>query len=59
MQKILIVEDDATISHLVAKNLRNWGYEVAEVEDFQAVLAFAYYLAQQVQSPLAAMNNFF
>lgn len=38
MQKILIVEDDATISHLVAKNLRNWGYEVAEVEDFQAVL---------------------
>ncbi|TCD46117.1 DNA-binding response regulator [Streptococcus sp. X16XC17] len=38
MQKILIVEDDATISHLVTENLRNWGYEVAEVEDFQAIL---------------------
>ncbi len=38
MQKILIVEDDATISRLVAKNLANWGYEVAQVEDFQAVM---------------------
>lgn len=38
MQKILIVEDDATISRLVAKNLATWGYEVAEVSDFQAVL---------------------
>lgn len=38
MQKILLVEDDATISHLVAKNLRNWGYDVAEVTDFQQIL---------------------
>ncbi|CRH85902.1 sigma-54 dependent response regulator [Chlamydia trachomatis] len=38
MQKILIVEDDATISRLVAKNLTTWGYEMEEVTDFQAVL---------------------
>lgn len=38
MQKILIVEDDATISRLVAKNLTNWGYQVEEATDFQAVL---------------------
>lgn len=38
MQKILIVEDDATISRLVAKNLTTWGYDVEEVTDFQAVL---------------------
>ncbi len=38
MQKIVIIEDDVTIRQLVAKNLRNWGYEVAEVEDFQTVL---------------------
>ncbi|MCP1640164.1 DNA-binding response OmpR family regulator [Streptococcus gallinaceus] len=38
MQKILIVEDDATISRLVAKNLITWGYDVEEVTDFQAVL---------------------
>ncbi|HFI0902722.1 response regulator transcription factor [Streptococcus suis] len=38
MQKILLVEDDKTISQLVAKNLINWGYQVQEVRDFQMVL---------------------
>lgn len=38
MQKILLVEDDKTISQLVAKNLINWGYQVQEVKDFQTVL---------------------
>ncbi|MFM0855875.1 response regulator transcription factor [Streptococcus suis] len=38
MQKILLVEDDRTISQLVAKNLINWGYQVQEVKDFQTVL---------------------
>ncbi|HFU4202795.1 TPA: response regulator transcription factor [Streptococcus suis] len=38
MQKILVVEDDKTISHLVAKNLINWGYQVEEVKDFQTIL---------------------
>ncbi|HEM5237866.1 TPA: response regulator transcription factor [Streptococcus suis] len=38
MQKIFLVEDDKTISQLVAKNLINWGYQVQEVKDFQMVL---------------------
>lgn len=38
MQKILVIEDDKTISQLVAKNLTNWGYQVQEVQDFQTVL---------------------
>ncbi|HFH9838460.1 TPA: response regulator transcription factor [Streptococcus suis] len=38
MQKIFLVEDDRTISQLVAKNLINWGYQVQEVKDFQTVL---------------------
>ncbi|HEM5047039.1 TPA: response regulator transcription factor [Streptococcus suis] len=38
MQKILVIEDDKTISQLVAKNLINWGYQVQEVTDFQMVL---------------------
>ncbi|HEM2748912.1 TPA: response regulator transcription factor [Streptococcus suis] len=38
MQKILVIEDDKTISQLVAKNLINWGYQVQEVKDFQMVL---------------------
>ncbi|MGT2799048.1 response regulator transcription factor [Streptococcus marmotae] len=37
-QKILLVEDDTVIRQLVAKNLRNWNYEVAESEDFQLIL---------------------
>lgn len=35
MQTIAIVEDDVTIRRLVAKQLRHWGYQVIEVEDFQ------------------------
>jgi len=38
MQKIFLVEDDKTISQLVAKNLTNWGYQVQEVKDFQKIL---------------------
>ncbi|MEG3269898.1 response regulator transcription factor [Streptococcus suis] len=38
MQRIFLVEDDKTISQLVAKNLINWGYQVQEVKDFQMVL---------------------
>ncbi|HFI0271682.1 TPA: response regulator transcription factor [Streptococcus suis] len=38
MQKIFLVEDDKTISQLVAKNLTNWGYHVQEVKDFQTIL---------------------
>ncbi|MGU7966121.1 response regulator transcription factor [Streptococcus suis] len=38
MQKILLIEDDKTISQLVAKNLINWGYQLQEVKDFQMVL---------------------
>ncbi|HFI0237578.1 TPA: response regulator transcription factor [Streptococcus suis] len=38
MQKIFLVEDDKTISQLVAKNMINWGYQVQEVKDFQMVL---------------------
>ncbi|MGQ7318994.1 response regulator transcription factor [Streptococcus suis] len=38
MQKIFLVEDDKTISQLVAKNLTNWGYLVQEVKDFQTIL---------------------
>lgn len=38
MRKILLIEDDKTISQLVAKNLINWGYQVQEVKDFQMVL---------------------
>ncbi|MEG3313332.1 response regulator transcription factor [Streptococcus parasuis] len=38
MQKIFLVEDDKTISQLVAKNLTNWGYQVKEVKDFQTIL---------------------
>lgn len=38
MQKILVIEDDRTISQLVAKNLVNWGYQVEEIQDFQKIL---------------------
>ncbi len=38
MQKILIIEDDRTISQLVAKNLTNWGYQVEQAENFQDIL---------------------
>ncbi len=38
MQRILIVEDDATIARLVASELEKWGYAAACVRNFAAVL---------------------
>ncbi|MDE5854547.1 MAG: response regulator transcription factor [Ruminococcus sp.] len=38
MYKILITEDDSTISYLMKKHLENWGYSVKCVEDFNNVL---------------------
>lgn len=39
MHKILIVEDDAVIAGVMAKNLESWGYRVQCVTDFGDVLA--------------------
>ena len=38
MNKILIVEDDELIAHLIKKNLEKWGYEATIVIDFNQVL---------------------
>lgn len=38
MYKILIVEDDRTISKLVAEGLAVWGYEVCQITDFENVM---------------------
>ena len=38
MYKILIVEDDSTISEQIGKYLNRWGYETACAEDFENVL---------------------
>jgi hypothetical protein len=38
MNKILIVEDDELIAHLVKKNLEKWGYEATIVIDFNQIL---------------------
>jgi response regulator len=38
MNKILIVEDDELIAHLVKKNLEKWGYEATIVIDFDQIL---------------------
>ncbi len=38
MQRVLIVEDDATIARLVALELEKWGYAAACVRNFAAVL---------------------
>lgn len=38
MQKIMIVEDDEIISASVEKYLRNWGYDVRIIKDFEHVL---------------------
>ncbi len=38
MYKILIVEDDNTISEQIGKYLNRWGYETACAEDFENVL---------------------
>jgi DNA-binding response OmpR family regulator len=39
MYKILIVEDDRTISKLMAEGLMSWGYQVCQVSDFQNVMS--------------------
>ena len=39
MYKILIVEDDNTISGQIGKYLARWGYETACVEDFENILS--------------------
>lgn len=36
--KILIIEDDKTISALLGEELRQWGYQTKETEDFNLVL---------------------
>lgn len=38
MFKIMVVEDDMTISKLVRRNLEKWGYEVYIIEDFSKVV---------------------
>jgi Response regulators consisting of a CheY-like receiver domain and a winged-helix DNA-binding domain len=49
MYKILIVEDDRTISELVKKHLLSWGYDAECVYDFKAVmLTFIKYNPQLV-----------
>lgn len=38
MYKVLIVEDDKTISGILGEHLSGWGYEVGQVSDFEHVL---------------------
>lgn len=38
MYRILIVEDDLTISGILKEHLMKWGYETASVDDFSEVL---------------------
>lgn len=38
MYKVLIVEDDKTISKILGEHLSKWGYEVETIKDFQHVL---------------------
>lgn len=38
MYRILIVEDDDTIAHAIARHLESWGWEAQCVTDFQNVL---------------------
>ncbi len=39
--RIMIIEDDETISSLLAEQLEHWGYETARVTDFKSVSAQA------------------
>jgi len=39
MYRILIVEDDRTISEQVKKHLERWGYEVCLTDDFENILS--------------------
>ena len=36
--KILIVEDDRTLSQLIAQELNQWGYQTEKIKDFNSVL---------------------
>lgn len=38
MYKILLVEDDPTITEVLERQLAKWGYEASHVTDFQHVL---------------------
>lgn len=38
MMRILIVEDDQTISSLITEHLKKWGYEAYQTEEFKNVL---------------------
>ena len=38
LYKILIIEDDKTISSVMEAHLKKWGYEIAKVEDFTDVI---------------------
>lgn len=38
MYKVLIVEDDKTISNIVGQHLSRWGYQVQQVQDFRHVM---------------------
>lgn len=38
MYKIMLVEDEEILAQLIAKNLKQWGYEVHLTKDFQKVL---------------------
>ena len=38
MYTIMIVEDDEVISQVLSRQLRRWGYQVQDVEDFETVL---------------------
>lgn len=39
MYKIMIIEDDKTISSILEENLNKWGYEVISAEDFSDILS--------------------
>ena len=49
MYKILIVEDDEIIAGAIQKEIRSWGYDARQAEDFEHVLQeFASYDPQLV-----------
>ena len=39
MYKILVVEDDNTISSIIKENLEKWGYEASRISDFSDILS--------------------
>ena len=38
MYKVLIIEDDKTISSILEEHLGKWGYEVSAIKDFSDIL---------------------